>query len=191
MKRFISVDDHGFVFGYSISPEPPSPSHVEVDFDASKAVTSMTMFRFVDGSLVDTGISKLPPMPYMRWVNGEWADVRDLEKAKLDQWELVKQSRDQHEHGGFEWDGSTFDSDPDSQAKIIGAVQLAGMSDQPFAIDWTLQDNTVRTLDRQQMIAVGRALAQHITSTHETGRQLRQQIESASSIEQVLAVNWP
>jgi hypothetical protein len=191
MKRFISVDERGFVYGYASGLEAPDQSWTEIDFDASEAMTSPNRFRFVDGRIVDTGLPKLPPKPHMRWVDGQWVDPRGLEAVKSDKWNEIKSRRDEEEHGGFDWDGSRFDSDQESQSKIIGAVQLAGLSDAAFAIDWTLQDNTVRALDKQQMIAVGRALAQHITSTHETGRQLRQQIELASSIEQVQAVNWP
>lgn len=191
MKRFLSVDNLGYVYGYSIGLESPGDEWVEVEFDASEAVTSMTRFRLIDGALVDTGISKLPPQPFMRWVDGAWVDVRDLEQKKADKWEEVKAARDAAEHGGFTWDGSAFDSDPGSQTKIIGAAQLANMSPASFLMDWTLKDNTVRTLTGAQMIAVGQALGVHVNAQHVLGRTLRQQIEAATTAAEVAAIHWP
>lgn len=191
MKRFISLDDDGFVFGYSNGLDAPAPGWLEVDFDASQAVTSMTMFRLVGGALVDTGIPKLPPQPYMRWASGAWFDPRPLDSVKSDKWGEIKKSRDATEHGGFTWDGSVFDSDPVSQSKIIGAVQLANMNPASFLIDWTLQDNTVRALSGANMVAVGQALAVHVNAQHVLGRTLRQQIDAATTVAEVNAISWP
>jgi hypothetical protein len=191
MKRFLSVDDLGYVYGYTITPESPGEDWIEIEFDASDAVTSLTRFRFVDGELVDTGISKLPPRPFMRWVDGAWADIRDLEQKKSDKWDEVKSARDGAEHGGFTWDGSVFDSDPAAQTKIIGATQLANMSPASFLMDWTLKDNTVRTLTGAQMISVGQALGVHVNAQHVLGRTLRQQIEAATTASEVAAIHWP
>lgn len=191
MNRYLSTDELGFVYGYSVGLEAPAPGWIEVDFDAGEAVTSLTRFRFVDGELIDTGISKLPPQPFMRWVNGAWVDVRDLEQSKADKWVEVKAARDSAEHGGFTWDSSVFDSDPDSQSKIIGATQLASMNPAGFLMDWTLKDNTVRTLNGAQMISVGQALAVHVNAQHVLGRTLRQQIEAATTAEEVAAIHWP
>ena len=191
MKRYLSVDELGFVFGYSVGLEPPSPEYIEVDFDASDAVTSMNMFRLVDGALVDTGISKLPPQPFMRWVSGAWTDVRDLEQKKADKWGQIKATRDSIEHGGFTWDGSTFDSDLASQNKIIGAVQLANVTGPTFTIDWTLANNSVRALSAADMVEVGKTLGLHVSTQHTIARGLRQQIEAATTAQQVEAIAWP
>ena len=191
MKRFLLVDQLGYVYGYSNGLEAPSSDWVEIDFDASDAVTSLNRFRLVDGELVDTGLTKLPPQPYMRWVGGQWIDPRELEAVKSDKWVEVRTARDAAEHGGFTWDGSVFDSDPESQTKIIGATQLANMNPASFLMDWTLQDNTVRTLTGAQMVAVGQALAVHVNAQHVLGRTLRQQIEAATTVAEVNAIHWP
>lgn len=191
MKRFISVDELGFVYGYSAGLEAPAPDWVEIDFDASEAVSSMTWSRLINGQLVNTTIPKLPPKPYMRWVAGEWVDPRDLAVVKADKWVEVRTARDAAEHGGFTWDGSVFDSDPESQTKIIGATQLANMNPASFLMDWTLRDNTVRTLNGAQMVSVGQSLAVHVNAQHVLGRTLRQQIGAATTAEQVNAIHWP
>ncbi|MGV8823035.1 DUF4376 domain-containing protein [Methylibium petroleiphilum] len=127
-------------------------------------------------------------------VTHSWTDLRDLAQVKVDRWAAMKAARDAFEFGGFTWDGATFDSDPASQSRIQGASQLAtlaGISGSPFSIDWTLQDNRVRTLSGADMLAVGMAMGSHIATAHAIGRDLRQAIEAAVSVAAVEAVAWP
>jgi hypothetical protein len=133
------------------------------------------------------------PGAKFRWSNQSmsWEDLRDLSQVKSEKWEQIKAKRDEVEHGGFTWDGSRFDSDLASQNKIIGAVQLANVIGDSFTIDWTLSDNSVRTLNRQQMVGVGEALGVHVVTQHTIGRSLRQQIENATTAADVAAVTWP
>ncbi len=124
----------------------------------------------------------------------QWVDTRSLPVAKQDRWGAIKEKRSTAEFAGFSWGGSTFDSDPMSQMKIAGAAQLARAAEQAgqsYSIDWTLADNTVRTLSAADVIEVGAALAAHVQSVHSTGRDLRSQIESAATVEEVDAINWP
>lgn len=109
-------------------------------------------------------------------------------------WAFIKSQRSALEFGGFTWDGSAFDSDPQAQARIQGGVQLATIAaaqSQPFSIDWTLADNTVRTLSGADMIAVGMTLAAHVQTVHAIARALRLQIEAATTLAEVEAVVWP
>lgn len=121
-------------------------------------------------------------------------DTTELETARLNKWNNIKAYRDRQEYGGFVWDGSVFDSDPQSQSRIQGAVQLAILAQQagqPFSITWTLQDNTVRTLNGQEIIAVGQALAAHVQAIHQIGRVLREQVNSATTVEEINSIVWP
>lgn len=133
------------------------------------------------------------PGARFRWSNQSmsWEDLRPLDEVKADKWLEIKLARDAAEHDGFTWDGSVFDSDSDSQTKIIGATQLANMNPASFLMDWTLKDNTVRTLTGAQMIAVGQALGVHVNAQHVLGRTLRQQIEAATTASEVAAIHWP
>lgn len=119
----------------------------------------------------------------------QWQDPRTPQDLKAAQWAIIKQARQAAEFGGFIWGNSTFDSDSISQSRIQGAVQLAGMG-AGFAIDWTLANNTVRTLIGADMAAVGVALGQHVAAQHAKARALRAQIEAASTAAQVAAVVW-
>ena len=117
-----------------------------------------------------------------------------LDSLKLRKWAAIKDRREQVEFGGFTWDGSVFDSDAESQSRIQGASQLATLamlSSSNFSVDWTLADNTVRTLSIANMLAVGQAMGVHIMTTHGVGRGLRAAIEAATTTAAVEAVTWP
>jgi hypothetical protein len=123
-----------------------------------------------------------------------WVDPRTLDDLKASQWASMKAERDWREYGTFSWDGSVFDCDRDSTAKIMGAVQtamIAAQAGQSFSVDWTLADNTVRTLSGADLIAAGATLTAQVSSIYSTGRTLRDEIEAATTAEDVLAVAWP
>lgn len=128
---------------------------------------------------------------YMVWSNEilNWVDTRNLEDIKKSKWDEIKQARNTAEFGGFTWDGSQFDSDAISQQRISGAVQLA-MINPNYTIEWTLSNNTTRNLSAQDVIAVGVSLGNHVSFQHEKARLLREQINSATTAEQVNAVVW-
>ena len=119
----------------------------------------------------------------------QWIDQRTLDEVKTQQWELIKRSRTQAEYAGFMWDGSKFDSDQISQARITGAVSLAMMSP-TFSIVWTLFDNTTRTLSQADMLQVGGALGTHVATQFAIGVSLREQIFNATTTSEVEAVIW-
>lgn len=173
--------------------EITSPQNTVYVEDASSVsdIEILERWRFKNNALTDVGQS---PSGAHKWntETGQW--VPDVARAKADKLKEIHSIRDSKEYGGFSWDGSLFDSDPQSQLRIQGGVQLANMSamsGQPFSIDWTLADNTVRTLSGADMIAVGMALAAHVQTVHATGRALRAQIEAATTAAEVEAVVWP
>lgn len=123
------------------------------------------------------------------WLQLRWIDGRDLQNLKDCQWQSIKAARTDNEYAGFTWDGSTFDSDAISQQRITGAVTLAQMSPE-FVIDWTLADNTVRTLIREEMVAVGIALGVHVQTQFAKAQALRVAIEAATTQTEIEAVVW-
>lgn len=131
------------------------------------------------------------PNAFSHWdfVLLDWVDDRSLDELKASQWAQIKQARSQAEYAGFTWDGSTFDSDATSQNRITGAVTLAALS-AAFTIDWVLADNSVRTLNAQEMCAVGAALGQHVAAIFSKGVLLREAIEVATSQAEVEALVW-
>lgn len=162
--------------------------------------TELTHYVAPGGTLVQyttqQAAAKSSPPPYpAHWSNQTmtWVDDRSLPQVREDQWRLIKAARDAAEWGGFDTPFGRFDSDPNSQAKIIGAAQLASIAlaqGAPFGIEWTLQDNTSVHLDAAQMVAVGAALANHVNAVHQRGRQLRAQIEAAATIADLESIAW-
>ena len=118
-----------------------------------------------------------------------WVDKRTLQEIKDAQWVKIKQSRSVAEYAGFMWDGSKFDSDQLSQARITGAVSLAMMSP-TFSIEWTLFNNTTRTLNQIDMMQVGGALGTHVATQFSIGVSLREQINSATTKAEIESVVW-
>ena len=118
----------------------------------------------------------------------------DLQTAKDRKWAEIKLYRDAAESAGFDVEGiGRFDSDSDSRARIIGATSAAKIAtDQnaPITFTWTLADNSVKELSSEEMIKVGFVLLQHLDSVHQKGRQIREAIDSAESVDVVVAIVW-
>ena len=112
-----------------------------------------------------------------------------LEQAKVFRWQQIKAKRKELEYGPFTWDGSQFDGDAESQQKITGAVSMANMYAN-YMVDWTLADNTVRTLTSSDMKAVGVALATSISAIYAHARDKRTEIDAATTVQAVLDITW-
>lgn len=136
-----------------------------------------------------------PAYRQAHWDNSTmaWVDDRTLDQLKASRWDVMLAARSADEFGPFVWDGSTFDGDDRSQARIQGTVLLAllaAQTDTSFAVDWTLADNTIRTLTGVEMIAVGQAMSVHVTNAHAAGRARRAAIEAATTAAAVESVTW-
>jgi hypothetical protein len=90
------------------------------------------------------------------------------------------------------------DNDDSSKIKINGAVTMAMLAAQQaaaFSVDWTMADNSVVTLDTAQMMLMGEAAGQYVAAIHERARVLKEQIEAATTMAELEAVDittgWP
>lgn len=136
------------------------------------------------------------PGPAQRWNGSAWVD--DLDALRAARWERVKARRDQAEWAGCDTALGRVDTDPDSQRKTGGAVQMAMIAQAagaPFSIDWTMQDNSTVSHDAPAMIAMGIAVGQHVAACHEAALGKRAAIDAASTAEDIAAVDiesgWP
>ncbi|WP_286740527.1 MULTISPECIES: DUF4376 domain-containing protein [Acinetobacter] len=125
------------------------------------------------------------PSPYhiFNYDLKDWIDPRTLDEIKAQKWAEIKSGRDLLEFGGFEFEGSAYDSDQVSQSRIMGAA-VAGVDQ-----TWTLADNSTVDLSASQLQQLYAALQAHIASVHERGRIARQLIFEAETREQVEAIN--
>jgi hypothetical protein len=120
--------------------------------------------------------------------------VPDLPAARLVQRALINAGRDAAQDGGCDVAGiGRFDTGERARQFLSGAVlaaQLALAAGEPFAVDWTLADNSVVTLDAAALVAAGQAVAAHINAMHQRGRVLKERIESAASLADIAAIVW-
>lgn len=99
-----------------------------------------------------------------------------LDRAKELRWEAVKRLRDAAVNAGTDvQDIGRFDSDLLSRTNINGAVTVAMLakgSESPFSIEWRLADNSVVTLDGDQMIFTGLAMAAHVQACYDRAKEI-------------------
>ena len=119
-----------------------------------------------------------------------WVDARDIEQVRAAQLALITFYRNEAEYGGFTWNGNVFDSDAPAVSRIGIAARQAALN-ASFEIDWTLQDNSIVTLDQTDMLAVDAALALHIATQHATSQSLKAAINAATTIAAIHAIVWP
>ena len=173
--------------GSTIPESTPTVTYIELPNVPGASYDFYIRFAYIDGELVDVGMPPDRSIYTLDKTARAW--VLDLGKLKATQWTAIKQARSAAEYAGFTWDGSTFDSDAISQNRITGAVALAQMSS-TFSIGWVLADNTVRTLNQSDMLAVGAELGAHVAAQFAKGVLLREQIEAATTAEEVAVVVW-
>ena len=190
---FLVYDEAGEIrFGASTPPPVIDPAWAVVEYPAFTPLTDIKSLYYSNGT-----VREKPPKPG-RWAafdyqTKQWFDPRTLADLKAAQWALIKQARDAQEFGGFLHAGQRYDSDQISQQRIGQAAQLAMLSVSnalPFSIQWTLEDNSVATLDALQMIAVGVVMGEHINVAHSHSRELRLALDAANSANEIDAVVW-
>lgn len=116
----------------------------------------------------------------------------DLELARLALWQQAKRLRDAKIDAGAVTPSGTVDCDAESRLNISGATTGAIASviaEQPFSIVWTLQDNSVVTLNAQQMMLMGLAVLSHINAAHNQARLHRAAIEGAATLTDLFKID--
>jgi hypothetical protein len=118
--------------------------------------------------------------------------------AKIEMREALRRRRDRAEFSGCDTPLGRMDTDADSQRKVNGSVTMALIAQaagQPFAIDWTMADNSSVTHDAAAMIAAGVAVGLHVSACHANGVALKAAIDAATDVVELAAVDieegWP
>lgn len=133
------------------------------------------------------------PTSALHWHEGafSWLETADVAGAQAIAWERVKAARDKAEAGTFEFEGGIYDLNKENVSGAALAALMAQLAGQPFSIEWTLADNSVRVLDATTMQALGRSMVAHIDALHCTARGLRERISAATTPDEAYAVTWP
>jgi len=113
-----------------------------------------------------------------------WFDPRTVEEVRVNKLKEMKLSRDTSESAGFEFMGMMIDSDEKSVTRIQAAVLSSGET-----IDWVTQDNNVLTLDQGALLALKKALSDHISSQHSKYKAIKETANS-SKIPEIDTITW-
>lgn len=119
----------------------------------------------------------------------------ELKRAKL--LNGVKSKRDSVIASGCSTAAGVVDTDDVSLRNIMATYQtavLALMTNNPYSVSWRMRDNSLVTLDAQQMIAIGNAVLQRVEATYQRSWELKEEIENstAETIDSVLLMEgWP
>ncbi|MBC7618011.1 MAG: DUF4376 domain-containing protein [Candidatus Saccharibacteria bacterium] len=152
---------------------------------------------FTNGWIADGVNYPLPAVPtpfhVFNYTTKQWEDPRTLQDRKDAKWAEIKQAREAAIDSPLITPYGVFDAYPDASANIIKSVLLANnLVDlgYPVAIDFTLADNTVVTLNATGMVQVGLVMAAREQAARTKATTLREQINSATSDVQVGQIVW-
>jgi hypothetical protein len=106
----------------------------------------------------------------------------DLKEAK---WAEIKEARDVCIASGVETPKGRIDSGDTSQLRLARAA-IAGVD-----VDWTMEDNSVVAHTAAEIAAADLLVTQHVTQCHATATDLRSEIMSATTAEEIDAISWP
>ena len=113
----------------------------------------------------------------------------NLENMKQATWFMIKLSRDIEEYSTFSWNGYLFDANERSQQRIMTTVQKAQL-DTTLNVTWTLSDNSTQSFNATELKQIGQALSVHVNTCHTKARELRAQIEAATTESELNAITW-
>jgi len=119
--------------------------------------------------------------------------IKTLAEAKTEKLEEITRERDNKEQAGFDYMGKTFDADATSVQRLTLAAQSASLalaSNEPFTINWTVQDDSSITLNAAEMLGVVPAIATHADTLHQEGRKLKNAVNNATTLDEVEAIVW-
>lgn len=119
--------------------------------------------------------------------------LKTLEEAKTEKLAEITAERDKREQTGFDYMGKTFDADTTSLQRLTLAAQSASIAlsaNEPFTINWTVQDDSSITLNAAEMIGIVPAIATHADNLHQEGRNLKDAVNKAKTVKAVEAIVW-
>ena len=118
------------------------------------------------------------------------------EQAKRDKQSLIARIariRYEHETGGITINGMQLATDRQSQALITGAFSSAKdakETGEDFSLRWKSNSGWIG-LDADQIIAMGRAVRQHVRLCFNREEELTESVEAGTFTESMLDEGWP
>jgi hypothetical protein len=154
-----------------------------------------------------------PPVPAEGhraiWQSGVWTEVPvefiapqdeplTLEAAKEIKLKAIQAERDGLLYGSFYFlipsliaqgqNAVPVDADPQSQANILLAAQLAQLPGAPATVDWRMADNATYALTASDVLSMAANLGEHVRSVYARSWERKAALATAQSIEEVASV---
>lgn len=122
-----------------------------------------------------------------------YAPLKPLEqdkKEKLRELQIVKSQKLKE----FSYKGRIYQIDESSKTNIngkISAILLSQNTEAPIQnVSWIAKDNTITEFSTADFLAFSQAVANHIESVLFKHDELRTRVNSASSIDEIKAIEW-
>ena len=116
--------------------------------------------------------------------------VIPLEVVKTNKLTSLKSIRDTLEVEPIEYNGNLFDYDDKSRERLRNKRQEIEDKGGIGTIPWTLADNTEVVIGLQDFIGINNAATERAELLHFKYRTLREQVDKATTVEEVNAINW-
>ena len=144
----------------------------------------------------DTPPEPLATEKQMVWIE---APVVPPPPPTLDELKLVKRAefnakRAELETSGFMHLAHKFDSDQRSADRLqVAAIaaQSAILAGQPFSLEWVAADNVAVPLDAAGILGLVGAFASYGLTLHQTVRNLKTQVDVATTKDELDLITWP
>lgn len=115
---------------------------------------------------------------------------KTLDTTKIKKRSEIATRRYDFEASGVSVNGLLIRTDRDSQA-VISSTHAAMQAGMLQTVQWKTADGTFATLDSAGILAIVQAVAVHVQNAFNIEKQLVDQLNAASTIEAVEAVQWP
>lgn len=113
--------------------------------------------------------------------------IEELQTIKI---AAFKAARDSEEVLPIEYNGNLFDYDEKARDRINAAIIALDAQGTEATIDWTTADNNDVPVTANDLRAIIAAVAVRSNSLHVKYRNLKEQVETAKTAEEIEAINW-
>jgi len=154
-----------------------------------------TVYNTQDGSKLEIPENEDIPNGYTEieypgelyyWQNGEW--VLDIEKYKAKKIVELADARWREEVGGYMYKGHEFHSDRESQDRFFQAY-MASLSDSNFTVTWKTKNGWLE-MTASDFITLYNEFYVFLQNLYQKEKNLQEQIEAATTIEELEAIQW-
>lgn len=115
---------------------------------------------------------------------------KPLDAVKIDHKRRMTQARYECEVGGTEFDNGWIDTDRDTQNRINQAVTLTQINPDMAEVNWKQSDGTWVKLPVVVIVAMGKAIGQHVQHCFTRENELHDFIDACTNIDDVLKIQW-